>query len=389
MEKAKRKLLEKAIKDMKLPEGTVCGFGDKVDISYSKFDTPFPTLSVLTGGGFPRGRFTCISGPPGTAKTTLLLHQLAHLQQQDENLSTLWIDAENAFDPVWAQRLGVDTDSMIFVQKLPTLEAYMNALVGLIDTGGIDIAVVDSIGASAPRGEIESKGGKSRDLHDDTMALQARKYAQFCRVATPKIARNNTSVILIAQVYQDINSYGGLWMVKGGNALKHATYLRLMTRRSRDKTSTKVVMPDGVIKEIDLGWTLHIRIDKTKQNAREGHEIALPFRCGAGLVAAEAAVITAMQMGLIERRGAWYSYDEKQWQGRTGAIEYFMQDPEALAVLSHELIALVDEETVELESAPEPASIVEAGEVPPDEDIIVDEDDEASDEAEEDLDLED
>lgn len=360
-----RKLIQKAIKDLNLPEGAVCGFGDVVEVDAERIETPFPSLNLATSG-LPRGRIICMSGAPGTAKTTLALHCMAKALEDHPDWIALWVDAENTFDKKWATKLGVDLTRVVIIQGLLNLEAYLDAFNRIVATGGIQFAVIDSVGCSAPLGEIQSKGGEARCLTDDTVALQARVYSKWSRLAVPSVATNKVVAILIAQIYTDINSYGGLPQTKGGNALKHATSLRLMTRRAKEKQTVKVRMPDGTPKEIEVGWEMHIRIDKTKLNEKEGYEIVLPFRRGAGIVAAEAAIQAAMRFGLVSQKGSFYEYRDSKWRGRKAVVDHFMGNPAALDELTGRLVALVEgqaaaeEQTSQAEpEAPADAEVVE------------------------------
>ena len=345
----KLEILRKLLNKKEYQEmGGVIGVG--ADITYQKFETPFFQLNAAIGGGFPRTKHVCISGHPGTGKTVLILHTIAYHQAQDPDFVAAFFDVENSLDTSWMERIGVDTDRLIIVTGLSKLEDYLDAYLKIAKTGYVDMMVLDSIGAASPRGELESKGGQDRSVGDDTQGLQARKYGQFFRMVTPVISRNNIASIFLAQVYTDINSYGGMTMVKGGNAFKHFTHLRLMTRRARDKAVTKVQMPDGLIKEIELGWDMHVRVDKTKQSATEGHEVVLPFRKGAGIVGEEAAIITAINLRIVEQNGAWFMWGDQKWQGKNATITHFKENTRDLEKLSEELTRAVDTETINVES---------------------------------------
>lgn len=315
-------------------------------LKYERLATPFFQINAAIGLGFPKTKHTCISGHPGTGKTVLVLHTIAYHQAQDPDFVCAYFDVENSLDIAWLQRLGVDTDRLIIVTGLGKLEDYLDAYIKIAASGLVDMMVLDSVGAAAPRGELQSKGGQIRSVEDDTQGLQARKYGQFFRMVTPLVSKHKIASILIAQVYTDINSYGGMTMVKGGNAFKHFTHLRLMTRRSRDKTVTKIQMPDGVMKEIELGWDMHVRVDKTKQSATEGHEVVLPFRKGAGIVGEEAAIITAINLGIVEQSGAWFMWGEHKFHGKNATITHFKENGTDLEKLSDELTRAVEEETV-------------------------------------------
>jgi len=320
------------------------------NIEYEKLATPFFQLNRAIGGGFPRTKHTCISGHPGTGKTVILLHTIAYHQAQDPDFVAAFFDAEDALDPAWMERLGIDLSRLVIVQGLDKLEDYLDAYIKIANTGLVDMMVLDSVGAAPPRGEMETKGGAARSVNDDTQGLQARKYGQFFRMVTPAISKNKIASIFIAQVYTDINSYGGMTMVKGGNAFKHFTHLRLMTRRARDKQTTKVSMADGSVKEVELGWDMLVRVDKTKQSATEGHEVSLPFRKGAGIVMEEAAIITAINFGIISKNGAWFNWEDLKWQGRPAVIAHFKKNDTDLERLSEELMRVADEEVVGIES---------------------------------------
>lgn len=339
------KLLKK--KEFQSLDGTV---GVGAHFSYEKLETPFFQVNAAIGGGFPRTKHSCISGHPSTGKNVLVSHTIAYHQAQDEDFVCAFFDVENSLDPAWLERLGVDLDRLILVTGLQKLEDYLDVYINIAKTGYVDMMVLDAIGAASPRGELESKGKQARSVGDDTQGLQARKYGQFFRMVTPVVARNNVASIFLAQVYTDINSYGGLTLVKGGNAFKHFTHLRLMTRRSRDKTTAKIQMPDGLIKEVELGWDMHIRVDKTKQSATEGHEVVLPFRKGAGIVAEEAAIITAINLGIIEQNGAWFAWGDEKWQGKNATIAHFKENTRDLEKLSEELTRAVERETVDIET---------------------------------------
>jgi len=339
------KLLKK--KEYQSFGGTI---GVGADVGYEKLATPFFQLNKAMGGGFPRTKHSCISGHPGTGKTVLLLHTIAYHQAKDPDFTAAFFDAEDALDPAWMERLGIDLGRLVIVQNLDKLEDYLDTYKKIAMTGLVDMMVLDSIGASSPRGELESKGGVDRSVGDDTQGLQARKYGQFFRMVTPAVSKNKIASVFIAQVYTDINSYGGMMMVKGGNAFAHHTHMRLLARRSRDKQVTKVAMADGVIKDVELGWDMHVRVDKTKQSATEGHEVTLPFRKGAGIVKEEAAIITAINFGLVNKSGAWYTWEEQRWQGKAAVIAHFKNNDTDLERLSDELMRVADEEIVGIES---------------------------------------
>lgn len=324
--------------------------GVGADVSYEKLETPFFQLNRAIGGGFPRTKHTCITGHPGTGKTVLVLHTIAYHQARNPDFVCAFFDAEDALDPDWMGRLGVDVDRLLIVQGLEKLEDYLDTFKKISHSGMVDMMVLDSIGAASPGSELQTKGGADRSVGDDTQGLQARKYGQFFRMTTPAVSRNKIAAIFIAQVYTDINSYGGATMIKGGKAFEHHTHLRLMSRRARDKTTAKkVVMADGLDKEIELGWDMMVRVDKTKQSATEGQEVSLPFRKGAGIVKEESAIITAMNFGIINQSGPWFNWGDHKWKGKAATITHFRENDTDLKALSEELERVVEDEVTEIE----------------------------------------
>lgn len=329
--------IKSLIKGLDLPDGAVIGFGSDIEIESRKIPTPIPTLNALCGGGFPVGKFTCISGPPGTSKSTLCLHWVAHIQATTDRVCC-WIDSENSFDSAWASKLGVNVNELLLVTNLRSLEEYLNVFNRVVNSDLAGAIVVDSVGAMAPKGEIEDKKGVTRRLEDDTMGLQARKMSQFFRINTSCVSRHGVAVVMIAQVYSNINAYGGIWEVKGGNAFKHATHLRIMTRRSKSKEIERdVLMPDGKVIKLPVGFDMHVKIDKTRQSETEGQSIVLPFSYGLGINVAKATVLTAIAYDIIQQAGAWFNWNGEKWQGKQTVIDYFTDNPESYTLLVEQL----------------------------------------------------
>ena len=195
-------------------------------------ETPFVTLNRLIGGGIPRGKFTTIAGPERTAKGTLLLQTIGHKMQQDPDFTVLWTDAEDALDEDWCIKHGIDLERFV-VQKYsadaPYFEKLLDDGLKLIETGGIDMWVIDSVAALMPKAE------EGKDIEENTMLDLQRKLPVFFRKATRIISLANTSCVLIGQIYNVPNAQYVQQEVKGGNALKHFAHLRLLTRRGNQQ----------------------------------------------------------------------------------------------------------------------------------------------------------
>ena len=331
--------------------GAKVGFGDDPGFEYKKEPTPFPSVNGMTGGGLPRGKLTVISGPPGSCKTTFVAQCLAFAQSKDPDLIALWVDVEHCWDPKWMEALGVDVSRVIVAEMLENLEETLDLVIGMCREKAVGYIVYDSIGAISPKGEYESKHGVARGMDEDTVGLQARQFNKFLRIATPKIARAECIIVLIAQIYSTIGTYS-IDVVKGGKGLAHHAHLRLIMNRMVDETKKRqVMMPGAKVKStVLLGWNVRVKVDKSKQSSTEGYSVILPFNLGAGIMVAEAAVITAIQMGLIRQAGSWFflgeGEDANKVQGKQKVIDYYMGDDEAFAELATRLEGIADAEMV-------------------------------------------
>jgi recombination protein RecA len=300
-----------------------------------------PTGSVgldlaLGVGGLPRGRVVEIFGPESSGKTTLSLQAIA--QAQKAGGVCAFIDAEHAFDVTYARKLGVRAEDLL-VSQPDHGEQALEIADKLVGTGAIDLIVVDSVAALVPKAEIEGEMG---DAH---MGLQARLMSQALRKLTAATSRNNTCVMFINQLRQKIGVvYGNPETTTGGNALKFYASVRLDIRKI------------GVVKngEQAVGNKTRVKVVKNK--------VAPPFReCefeilyGAGVNAAGEIVDLASEANLIEKSGAYYSWNgERIAQGRDKACQYLAEHPELAAELRDKLVALRKAENARL-GAPAPA----------------------------------
>ena len=300
----KLKSLESTISQIErnFGKGAVMRLGQREKIEIESISSGSLSLDIELGiGGFPKGRIVEIYGPESSGKTTLALHVLAESQKIGGTCA--FIDAEHALDPVYAEKLGVDTDSMLISQP-DNGEQALEIADTLVGSNAIDVLVVDSVAALVPRAEIEG------DMGDSHMGLHARLMSQALRKLTGSISRSNTLVIFINQIRQKIGiMFGNPETTTGGNALKFYASIRLDIRRI------------GAIKDRDqiVGNQTRVKIVKNK--------LAPPFKTvefdimyGEGISKTGEILDLATKSGLIDKAGAWYSYNnERIGQGRENA----------------------------------------------------------------------
>jgi recombination protein RecA len=262
-------------------------------------------------GGYPRGRIIEIYGPESSGKTTLALHAIAEAQKLGGIAA--FVDAEHALDPVYAKNLGVNIDEL-WISQPDTGEQALEITESLVRSGAVDVIVVDSVAALTPQAEIDG------DMGDAQMGLQARLMSQAMRKLTAIIGKSRTVLIFINQIRMKIGMlFGNPETTTGGNALKFYSSLRLEVRRTETIEGGKDA--DAV------GNRVKVKVVKNK--------VAPPFRkadleviFGKGVSASASLLDGAVKYGLIDKKGAWYSYgEEKVAQGRDSARDYLEQNP--------------------------------------------------------------
>jgi recombination protein RecA len=312
----KSKALDAALSQIErhFGKGSIMRLGkrDKVDID--TIPSGSLGLDIALGiGGLPRGRVVEIYGPESSGKTTLALHAIAEAQKRGGTCA--FVDAEHAMDASYARKLGVDIDNLLISQP-DTGEQALEIADTLVRSGAVDILVIDSVAALVPRAELDGEMG------DVQPGSQARLMSQALRKLTSSISRSNTMVVFINQIRMKIGvMYGSPETTTGGNALKFYASVRLDIRRI------------GAIKERDevVGNQTRVKVVKNK--------LAPPFKTvefdimyGEGVSKVGELVDLGVKVGVVEKSGAWFSYDSQRiGQGRENAKTFLKQNPDVAA----------------------------------------------------------
>jgi recombination protein RecA len=274
---------------------------------------------ALGVGGLPRGRVVEIYGPESSGKTTLALQVIAQAQRHGGICA--FIDAEHALDVTYGRKLGVSTEELLISQP-DCGEQALEIAETLVKSGAIDVLVVDSVAALVPRAEIEG------DMGDPQMGLQARLMSQALRKLTGSIAKSNTIVIFINQIRMKIGiMFGNPETTTGGNALKFYSSIRLDIRRL------------GAIKLSDqiVGSRTKVKVVKNKV-APPFKEAEFDILYGTGISKEGELVDLGSELGIIEKSGAWYSFDgERIGQGRENTKEFLKENPETADVIEQRI----------------------------------------------------
>ena len=268
-------------------------------------------LDIALGvGGLPRGRVVEIYGPESSGKTTLTLQVIAEMQKLGGTAA--FIDAENALDPQYAQKLGVKVEDLLISQP-DTGEQALEIADMLVRSGSVDVVVIDSVAALTPKAEIEGEMGEPQ------MGLQARLMSQALRKLTSNIKRTNTLVIFINQIRMKIGvMFGSPETTTGGNALKFYASVRLDIRRI------------GSIKKNDevIGNETRVKVVKNKM-APPFREALFDILYGEGISREGEIIELGVKHGIVEKSGAWYAYNkDKIGQGKDNARDYLKEHPE-------------------------------------------------------------
>jgi recombination protein RecA len=322
----KKKALNLAIAQIEKScgKGSIMRLGADQKVRVESISTGAINLDAAIGvGGIPRGRITEIYGPESSGKTTLCLHVVANAQRNGGVAA--YIDAEHALDTEYARKLGVDVEAMLISQP-DTGEQALEICEILVRSGAVDVVVVDSVAALVPKAEIEG------DMGDSHVGLQARLMSQALRKLTGSIARSKTSVVFINQLREKIGvMFGNPETTTGGKALKFYASVRLDIRRI------------GPVKDKEDVVGSHVRVKVVK------NKVAAPFKqaefdimYSEGISHASLVLDIASEAGIIDKSGAWYSYNgQKIGQGRENAKLYLKDSPALMAEVEEKVKTLL------------------------------------------------
>ncbi|SFG89955.1 recombinase RecA [Pontibacter chinhatensis] len=316
-------------------KGTVMKLSDNKVEDIPAISTGSLGLDIALGiGGLPRGRVVEIYGPESSGKTTLTLHCIAEAQKKGGLAA--FIDAEHAFDRIYAQKLGIDTENLLISQP-DNGEQALEIADHLIRSGAIDIIVIDSVAALVPKGELEG------DMGDSKMGLQARLMSQALRKLTGTINKTGCTCIFINQLREKIGvMFGNPETTTGGNALKFYASVRLDIRRV------------GQIKESAdniTGNRTRVKVVKNK--------VAPPFKVvefdimyGEGISKVGEVLDLGVELGIVQKSGSWFSYNgDKLGQGRDGVKQILQDNPELMEEIENKIRAIVKGEPEKVAAA--------------------------------------
>ena len=338
----KEKALETALRQIEkqFGKGAVMRLGQNPAVQIDAISTGSLTLDMALGiGGLPRGRITEIYGPESSGKTTLALHCIAEAQKAGGTAA--FIDVEHALDPVYASALGVDIDSLL-VSQPDTGEDALEITEALVRSGAIDIIVVDSVAALAPKAEIEGEMGSTH------VGVQARLMSQALRKLTGSISKLNCVAIFINQLREKVGVvYGSPEVTPGGRALKFYSTVRIDVRKGEPiKNGSEII-----------GSRTKAKVVKNK--------IAPPFKVaefdimyGEGISRVGELLDLAVMADVVKKSGAWFSYKENRLgQGRDKVKELFKNDPALAKEIEEETLKHKDELLGQISKKPKGKSV--------------------------------
>ncbi|MDY2589427.1 MAG: recombinase RecA [Agathobacter sp.] len=298
-------------------KGSVMKLGDNsANMNVETIPTGSLSLDIALGlGGLPKGRIIEIYGPESSGKTTVALHCVAEAQKRGGIAG--FIDAEHALDPVYAKKIGVDIDNL-YISQPDCGEQALEITETMVRSGAVDIVVVDSVAALVPKAEIDGEMG------DSHVGLQARLMSQALRKLTGVISKSNCVVIFINQLREKVGvMFGNPETTTGGRALKFYSSVRLDVRRTESLKQAGEVVGN------------HVRVKVVK------NKVAPPFKeaefdimFGEGISKEGDLIDLAVNIGLINKSGAWYAYEgDKIGQGRENAKQYIKENPDFCEML--------------------------------------------------------
>ncbi len=320
--KSKEEMLKDTLKQIEKQygKGSIMKLGDRASVDMDAISSGSLAIDAALGiGGFPKGRIIEIYGPESSGKTTLALHAIAECQKKGGR--TAFIDAENAIDPMYAKKLGVNIDELILSQP-DSGEQALEITELLIKSGAIDLIVIDSVAALVPQAELDGEMG------DSSVGLQARLMSKAMRKLAGVMNRGECTAIFINQLREKIGVfYGNPETTTGGRALKFYSSVRLDVRKSEAiKNGTEII-----------GNKVNVKVVKNK--------VAPPFKVaqieiyyGEGISKMSEIINMGVDYDIIQKSGAWFSYkNEKIGQGREAVRAYLKANPELAAEIEGQI----------------------------------------------------
>jgi len=319
----KKKAIEMAVSQIEkqFGKGSIMRLGSQERVEIETIPTGALSLDIALGGGIPKGRIIEIYGPESSGKTTLAIHILTEAQRKGEAVA--FIDAEHAFDPVYAKNIGLDIDNL-YISQPDFGEQALEILETLVRSAAFGVIVVDSVAALTPRAEIEG------DMGDSHMGLQARLMSQALRKITAISSKTGTTIIFLNQLRMKIGiMFGNPETTTGGNALKFYASIR-MDIRQKEK-----ILKDGQV----IGHSRTVKVVKNK--------VAPPFKEASfnmiypmGIDKESSIIDAAIDKGIVEKAGAWLRYGTEQLaQGKDAAAEVLKKDTKLRDKIVKEVIA--------------------------------------------------
>ncbi|HET6875810.1 MAG TPA: recombinase RecA [Acidimicrobiales bacterium] len=301
-------------------KGAIMKMGENLNMQIEAIPTGALALDIALGiGGLPRGRVVEIYGPESSGKSTLAMHVVAEAQRNGGICA--YIDAEHAMDPVYARAIGVNVDDLLISQP-DTGEQALEIADMLIRSGALDVIVIDSVAALTPRAEIEG------DMGDSHVGLQARLMSQALRKLTATLNRSNTIAIFINQLREKIGvMFGSPETTPGGRALKFYSSVRLDIRRIES-------IKDGA--EV-VGNRTRVKVVKNKCSP-PFKQAEFDIMYGKGISREGSLIDVAVELGIVKKSGAWYTYDGEQLgQGRENAKTFLAENLEVMIEISEKV----------------------------------------------------
>jgi recombination protein RecA len=318
----RRAALEMALRNIEkqFGKGAVMKLGESIHMQVETVPSGCLGLDLALGvGGFPRGRIIEVFGPESSGKTTVALHAIAEVQRVGGQAA--FIDAEHALDPAYARKLGINIDELLLSQP-DTGEQALEIAEALVRSGAVDIIVIDSVAALVPRAEIEGEMG------DSHVGLQARLMSQALRKLSGALSKSKVIAIFINQLREKIGvMFGNPETTPGGRALKFYSSIRLDIRRM-----------ESIKQGNDLvGNRTRIKVVKNKV-APPFKQVDIDIMYGEGISREGSIIDIGVEMDIINKSGAWYSYDnERLGQGRENAKQYLKDNPRIAEVIEQKI----------------------------------------------------